>query len=387
RSDRTYLITGGLGALGLAIAEFLAARGAHRLCLVGRRGVATASAHAAIERLERRGVGVDVRAADVSRFDEIAAVVDAIGASAHPLGGVVHAAGVTGFGMLGEVSPTEAAAILRPKVAGAWFLHQLTADADLQVFLCCSSMVSVWGARGQGPYAAANHFLDALAHLRRTRGLVATTVNWGPLTGGGMVPADVIRELRAMGVSSTPLDVAVETLDEVLTAGAAQPIVVDIDWPVFRELYRTRSRSAIFDLVIGDGAAPAVSVGPSSSRRDDVLSAPSGERRDVVIEVLRELLARVVRDVERIDTATGLFQMGLDSLGAMEFRRLIEQSLAVSIPATLLFDRGTLGELADAVLALLVPEAAAVAAPLPALDDLNEAELETLLRRKLDEVG
>jgi NAD(P)-dependent dehydrogenase (short-subunit alcohol dehydrogenase family)/acyl carrier protein len=386
RSGDTYLITGGLGALGLATAEFLVARGARHLCLVGRRRVASESARRSVEGLRRAGAEVSVHAADVTNVAEIGSVIDAVNRSGHALGGVVHAAGVTGYRALAETSRDEMTAILAPKIQGAWALHQLTASADVQFFMCYSSMVSVWGARGQGPYAAANHFLDALAHVRRAQGLPATTVNWGPLTGGGMVPEDVVRELQRMGVSSTPLESAVDALDDVLTGDQVQPIVVAIDWSRFGELYRTRSRSGIFNLLSAAASPPAATGAPAG--RSEVLSALSGERRGVVIGVLRQLLTHVIRDVERLDTTTGLFAMGMDSLGAMEFRRLIEQQLGVSIPSTLLFDCGTLEVLADAVLARMLPAAGvAVSAAVDAIDGLSEIELEALLRRKLDEVG
>jgi SAM-dependent methyltransferase/acyl carrier protein len=381
-ADGAYLITGGLGALGLATAEHLAHLGATRLYLVGRHGAATPAARAALARLEARGVTAVVVAADVTNAGEMRAVIDAAQACPLPLRGVIHAAGVTGYGHLRETADSTLAEILQPKVTGAWLLHTLTQSLDLRFFVCYSSMVSVWGARGQGPYVAANHVLDVLARHRRAIGLPAVTINWGPLSGGGMVPEDVATDLLRMGVRTTPMHDAVAVLDRVLEGACAQPIAVDIDWHRFREAYATRGLGATFDLVCAApvtasvaAAAPAQAAG-----REAVLRALPAQQRDVLLEELRALLRRVIATSGPIDAAAGLFDLGLDSLSSMELRRLLEQAFGMTLPATILFDCATLEALTADMAARL---GLSVPASDSALDRLSDHALEAQLLAKL----
>jgi NAD(P)-dependent dehydrogenase (short-subunit alcohol dehydrogenase family)/acyl carrier protein len=388
-ADGTWLITGGFGAFGLATAEFLVSRGIRRLCLVGRRGPASDGAREALGRLEAAGVTPLVFAADVTSEPEMRAVVAAVQSSSS-LRGVIHAAGATGYGLLRETPAASLAEILRPKVVGGWLLHRLTREIDLQHFICYSSMVSVWGARGQGPYVAANHFLDALAHHRRALGLPAVTVNWGPLAGGGMVPEALAGELRRMGVTTTPMREAVTALDQVLDGRVVQPIAVDIEWDRFRELHVSKRRTSMFDLV---RSSPAGAGGDTSAAgRDVVRRALPAERRDVLLDDLRRLAAQVITARDAIDTTAGLFDLGLDSLGAMELRRLLERRFGLPLPSTLLFDCGTLEALTDDMLSRLglepeprtpIPDPRS---PLPDIDALTEEELESRLLAKLREL-
>jgi acyl carrier protein len=299
------------------------------------------------------------------------AVVAAVQSSS-PLRGVIHAAGATGYGLLRETPAASLAEILRPKVVGGWLLHRLTREIDLQYFVCYSSMVSVWGARGQGPYVAANHFLDALAHHRRALGLPAVTVNWGPLAGGGMVPEALAGELHRMGVTTKPMREAVTALDQVVDGRVVQPIAVDIEWDRFRELHGSKRRTSMFDLV---RSSPAGAGGDTPATGVDVVRrALPAERRDVLLDDLRRLAAQVITARDAIDTTAGLFDLGLDSLGAMELRRLLERRFGLPLPSTLLFDCGTLEALTDDMLARLD------------FDSLTEEELESRLLAKLQEL-
>jgi len=417
--EGTCLITGGLGAFGLAVAERLARRGVGALCLVGRRGPRTEDTRRRLTALEAQGVSVRVESLDVADEPALRALLASIDTGPHPLRGVIHAAGVTGLGPLWDQTDDTVAAIARPKIAGAWVLHRLTRDRDLRFFVCLSSMVSLWGARGQGPYAAANHFLDALAHHRRRLGLPAMTVNWGPLSGGGMVPADMVDALARLGVTATPIGRAVETLDRLLDGRWAQPVAVEIDWDRFAAAHGTRRTTMMFDRV---RSAPRSRPAETPDSAAALRRAVPGERRALVLDRLRALLGLVIPVTDEIDTTTGLFDLGLDSLGSMEFRRRLEQAFGFAVPQTLLFNHGTLDGIADVVLAQLerpgtepvLPAAgdreAGVAYPLdqgealghggssrppdpadPAdldhLDDLDEAEVEALLRRRLEEIG
>ena len=173
--EGTYLITGGLGALGLEVAHFLVNQGARHLLLVGRRGAE--GKEETVRKLEERGAQVTVLKADVSRADDVMRVL----AAANSLRGIIHAAGVTTQESIAQMGLESLESVLRPKVAGAWLLHQMTERKEkaLDFFVMFSSIASVWGSKGQAHYAAANAFLDALAHYRCSLGLPALAINWG----------------------------------------------------------------------------------------------------------------------------------------------------------------------------------------------------------------
>ena len=186
RSDGTYLITGGLGGLGLLVAQWMVQQGARHLVLLGR-GDATSLTREAISALEEAGARVVVARADVAQEEHVAGALVKIHDSIPPLRGIIHAAGVLDDGLLLNQNQERLAAVMAPKVQGAWNLHKLTLSAPLDFFVLFSSLASVLGSPGQGSYAAANSFLDALAHQRRALGLPSLTINWGPWDAVGMV--------------------------------------------------------------------------------------------------------------------------------------------------------------------------------------------------------
>ena len=196
--DATYLVTGGLGAIGLHLAEWLAAGGAGRVVLVGRR---TPSEHALsrLKALEGRSEIVTL-AADAASIDDLIGIWPTIAGDAKPLRGVLHAAGVVEPGSLDDLDPGALARLARAKTAGAVQLDDLTRGIPLDFFVLFSSISSVWGTRGLGAYAAANRFLDGLAARRHAAGLPSLSISWGPWSGGGLSDGDRAHELARLGV-------------------------------------------------------------------------------------------------------------------------------------------------------------------------------------------
>ena len=185
REDAWYLITGGLGALGLVVAQWLVDRGARSVVLTGRSAPSEA-AQRVIKDLQRAGSQVRTVRADVAREEDVRRLLDEIARDLPPLKGIVHSAGVLDDGVMMQQSEDRLAGVMAPKVAGAWNLHTLTRELPLDFFVCFSSVAAIFGSPGQSNYAAANVFLDALAHERRRLGLPALSINWGPWSEGGM---------------------------------------------------------------------------------------------------------------------------------------------------------------------------------------------------------
>jgi len=344
RADASYLVTGGLGALGLRVAERLARRGAGHLVLVGRSPPGERAA-ARLRELEAAGTRVTVLRADVADPGDVAAIARTLDGDSPPLCGVVHAAGVLDDGILLQQTAARLAGVMAPKVAGAWNLHRLTHHRPLDFFVCFSSAISVMGGPGQGSYAAANAFLDALAHHRRHLGLPATSLDWGPWGGGGMAAenADPAR-LEALGFELLDPETGLATFERLSRREAAQVVVLPVEWGRFA---RAVGHPVPFlEEVVAAGAPPSKAE-PDFLRQ--LRAAPAGEREELLGAYLRTRVARVLGlpPAEPIEPGRTLFDLGIDSLTALELRNLLEAGLGHRLRATLLFDYPTLEELRD----------------------------------------
>ncbi|HEX9918267.1 MAG TPA: SDR family NAD(P)-dependent oxidoreductase, partial [Pyrinomonadaceae bacterium] len=239
REDGSYLITGGLGGLGLRAARLLVERGARHLVLVGRHG-ADAAAASALRELEQAGARVVVNVANVSDPAEVARILGEMEACEElpPLRGVMHLAGVLDDGSLRRLSRQRFADVMAPKVSGAWHLHEQTANLDLDFFVCFSSVTSLLGTAGQANYAAANAFLDGLASYRRARGLPGLSINWGSWAETGMSARLGLEEaLKRKGEGVIPPGPGISALEFLLMNPPAggNVAVLPADWPRFLE--------------------------------------------------------------------------------------------------------------------------------------------------------
>ena len=420
--DGSYLITGGCGAFGLQAAAWLVNRGARHLLLVGRRGASTSEAAQAIAGLEQAGAEVWVEAADVSDEKCMRRVLSRLTENGRRLRGVIHAAGLPGYRPLAELDDATLRESFSAKVAGTWILHRVTEPFDLDFFVGCSSMVSVWGAKGQGHYVAANHFLDVYAHFRRGLGRHGLSVNWGPLTGGGMLPPEDVAELNRIGVSTSPLDQAVAALGRLPGTELIQTVWVDIDWRLFKSVYEARRPRPLFELVGSyrggrpqprrgrDGSMSASPPGKAGTNGELVRSlreATPAERRELLADHVQHEVAAVLGLDETVSYDTGFFDLGMDSLTAMDFKTRLEKTLELPLPSTLAFDYSTLETLVDYLAAEHLGSGAPaedapkelVAAsvwevpnagespPRVDIDQISEDEAEHLLMEKLAELG
>ncbi len=230
--NATYLVTGGLGALGLQVARWLVERGARHVVLAGRHDPSPA-ARQAIERLQHSGAQVMAAQADISEAEQVRALLAAIEQTMPPLRGIVHAAGVLDDGVLLQQNRERFETVMAPKIWGAWLLHDLTRDLPLDFFVLYSSAAALFGSAGQGNYAAANAFLDALAHQRRAEGLPALSINWGAWAEAGMAATvdHNRRQWTQRGFGLIAPDQGIQALGQALRLGIPQVAVLPIDWP------------------------------------------------------------------------------------------------------------------------------------------------------------
>ena len=344
--DGTCLITGGLGALGLATARWLVEQGLRSVALVSRRRP-DEHAQREITDLEAAGATVRVFSADVSDRVAVEQLLATIDREMQPLSGVVHAAGVLDDATLMTVTPPQFERVLAGKVGGAVHLHELTADRSIDFFVLYSSITPLIGSRGQANYVAANAFLDALAVFRRGRGLPATSINWGPWADAGLAAADEKRgtRLAESGLPGLETSTALALLDRILTEMPTHAVAARVDWARFREMSLPVARWPIFDDVArtDDGAAS-----PEEPVRKMALRAQPGRQRVAALEDhVRALVARVLRqDAARIDVGKPFRTLGLDSLLGLELRTRLESSFEVRVPATLVWNYPNVSALA-----------------------------------------
>ncbi len=350
RADATYLITGGLGGLGLEVARWMVEQGARHLVLVGRREP-SAAASERVRALERAGAQVTLAAVDVSRKVEVARLLQQLDVEAPPLRGIVHAAGVLDDGALLQQDLERFERVMAPKVAGAWNLHRLTEGRSLDFFVLFSSASATLGSAGQGNYAAANAFLDALAHERRARGLVAQSLDWGPWADTGMVGAaggPVARALERRGIRPLPARQALALFGEALAGGRPQVALLSIQWPVYLEGLGALGRSSFYEALAPTGkaeprATPQL-MQPRYPLAERLQAALPSERAAVLTRILQEEVVRILRldSSTEVDWRQGFAELGMDSLMAIELRNVLQKGLGRNIPATVALDHPTI---------------------------------------------
>jgi myxalamid-type polyketide synthase MxaC len=347
-SNHTYLITGGLGALGLKIAEWLTRCGARHLVLTGRRQPSAESLEC-IRQLEQSGARVLVHQSDVSRPNEAAALFDAIASSLPPLRGLIHAAGILEDAPLMNQSQGSFARVMAPKLEGAWQLHLQTREMPLDFFVCFSSIASVLGSPGQANYGAANAFMDALAHHRRALGQAALSVNWGPWGEIGMAAKlkDQVRDRRAaQGIGLIGPEEGLEWLGALIQQGATQASVLPIQWTQFLTASLPGRDSPFLE---GFFHEIGQSAGKPSVFLKQLKETSMDQRRAMLTQHVSGLIAQILglNQAKAIDPDQGFSEMGMDSMMSVELRNLIEASLECSAPATLIFKYPTLQSLIE----------------------------------------
>ncbi|MDT5042653.1 MAG: pimaricinolide synthase PimS1, partial [Actinoplanes sp.] len=372
-STGTVLVTGGTGGIGTVVARHLVVEhGVRDLLLVSRRGAAAPGAADLVSELAGHGAEVTVAAGDLADREALTELLDR-----HRLTAVVHCAGVLDDSLIATLTTDRLATVLRPKVDAAWHLHEATKDAGLDAFVLFSSVSGVLGGPGQGNYAAANAFLDALAEHRRANGLPATSLAWGPWSlvdgmVGTLTDADRQRIARS-GLSPITADDGVRMFDAALAAGKATIAPVRFDLaavraqgdipPVMRRLIKVRGRRA----VVADAAAATGLV----ARLSRLIAA---ERHEVLLDLVRAQVALVLghSGATGVEPTRAFQDLGFDSLTAVELRNGLGKATGLRLAATTVFDYPSVKSLADHLYDELFgsePETTVPTRPLPAVAD------------------
>ncbi|QDY80033.1 type I polyketide synthase [Streptomyces qinzhouensis] len=341
----TYLVTGGLSGFGAATARRLAARGARRLSLIGRRGPDSPEAPALLEDLRRQGVTVTVHAADVADPEAMRRVLDASDTADHPLRGVVHAAMALADAPLTRLTDDEVRLALAAKAGGAQVLDRLTRGRELDFFILYSSGAALLGNHNQANYTAANVCLEALARARRRAGHPALAVAWGAIGDVGYVARhDLTGFMEQLGLGPVPPDRAFAALDELLAQGAEVTTVASIDWNRVRHVIpgiaAPRFRTVRPDTDDADRAHQALDRALAGATDEEAVS--------LVTEVVVDALCRVLQTTaDRIPPDKRLHELGLDSLMGAELMTMIHERLGCNLPAVEILNSTTVGDLAQ----------------------------------------
>jgi acyl transferase domain-containing protein/acyl-CoA synthetase (AMP-forming)/AMP-acid ligase II/acyl carrier protein/NAD(P)-dependent dehydrogenase (short-subunit alcohol dehydrogenase family) len=432
--DGSYLVTGGLGDLGLEAARWMVGQGAERIVLLSRRqlpsrhvwaeeietGSPVGSRLQAILDLESGGARVHVAAADVTNESQMTKALAALRDEGWPpVRGVVHCAGLSHAEPLLEMSEETMHADCRPKVQGTWLLHQLLADEPLDFFVMFSSGSAVISSPFLASYASANAFLDAMAHHRRTSGQAALSVNWGWWAEVGMVARSQREEGRGFapqGMTSFTVAEGFEAMHQLMRQGAVQTAVMPVNWSEWAKFHPATAKSPLLAHLIQQEteaqAVAAETVDVPGISREEFFAASENERPKILEEYLLKQVSRVLRiSAEEIDVEQPLNNLGIDSLMAVEMRNHIEASLGIILPVAQLLQDPNISKLVtvlntqltteDALLAIEPPVPAPVSAngddagadrisqeeaeaALANMENLSEEEVDALLSKMMD---
>ena len=366
-ADKTYLIAGGLGDLGLLVANWLAEKGAKYLLLIGRNQPSE-YAKQQINQLEQKQVTVTIAQADIADYNSLGQTLNSYNLS--PLAGIIHSAGVLDDGMLVNMDSERMQTVMNPKVLGAWNLHQLTKDMSLDFFIMFSSAASLLGSPGQTNHVVANTFLDTLAHYRKAQGLPGLSLNWGAWSDiGEAARRKADRQMNLKGIGSIAPQEGLVILEKLFNQSSPQVGIVPIDW--------SRFIAAGYNLPLVEDFKQIKQSSEISTSSSNFLSELQAINPEHQLKFLITFLQKEVGKVLGLSAnqlpsvSQGFFDIGMDSLMAIELKNKLENNLQATISSTVIFEHSNIEQLAnyifDEVLHLETPKAES--------DETVEAEL------------
>ncbi|BBM86751.1 polyketide synthase [Candidatus Uabimicrobium amorphum] len=412
QSDATYIVTGGLGGLGQLLMKWLVDNGAKNIALFSRRSPGEEQQQDIARCGEESGAHITCFAVDVCDQDSLRDTIAKINDTLPQIRGVIHAAGVIDDGFINQQDEERFYKVLRPKMRGAWYLHELTQNYDLDFFVLFSSIASFMGSPGQANYAAGNAFLDGLAHYRHSRGLPATSINWGPWGEAGMAAAAEksgkgIWQKR--GIESLKSQQGLKILELLISKGHAQIGVIANNKQKFMEQLAAHQQMRWMDALVAQAKkqfATKTVAAPKAEILDKLRKVNSNkERHEMLVNYIRDEIAKVLELESGEDVAPdmGFFDLGMDSLTAMEFKNILENNLGYTLATSLVFDYPTIESLTSYLIADIFGETEDNVATETAVettmttpitveeeqqdfDDLSEEELMDLLENELREI-
>ncbi len=351
--DGGYLVTGGLGGIGLIVAKWLFEQGAGRILLCSR-SAPSPEVETDLNSLRLRGADIRVCQTDVTNYDEVIASLTNFD-DQYPLRGIIHAAGVLDDVLLSNMTWDKFDRVLRPKLLGAVNLHRASLKMELDFFAMFSSIASVIGSQGQANYAAANAFLDGLAFYRRAMNLPAVTINWGPWEEAGMAArqsSTLTKQWQKMGLSLLSTDQCLFALEKSLLNGSPQNVILAVDWEKLGNQFPLGAEPRMIRRLLSSKRAQS---GPSPEWKkliENIKVTPAPQR----LEKLVDFICSEARDVLNqssdysLDPRLPFNEYGFDSLMAVELASRLAMQSGISLPVTLLFDHPTIESLARHVL-------------------------------------
>ncbi|MCC6456162.1 MAG: acyltransferase domain-containing protein, partial [Caldilineaceae bacterium] len=401
--DKAYLITGGLGRLGLKVARWMVEQGARHLVLTSRRGLPAREQWATLPTdspayqqaaevlaLEALGATLTIAAVDVSDEAGMAALFARFGNELPPLTGILHTPVVTSAHLLQSMPLSALQEAFRPKVMGAWVLHRLSRSMALDFFALFSSTTALLGSRYLGHYAAANQFLDGLAHYRQSLGLPAMSINWGLWEQAEQASQEIGQITALSGLEPMDADKALAYLGDYLGhRQLPQIIIAGVNWSVLKQVYEARRRRPLLEQVGRQTAAPVQAADSQARRagggreqaaalRQELQTTPAAQRDALLLRHLQVVAARVlgIQSPDRVAVADALGTLGLDSLMAMDLKNQLDASLGVNVAVADLLQGSTLSQIATTFLEQWSQESGDVDTQLPNVGAAPDANAE-----------
>ncbi len=355
--NESYIITGGTGWLGLHATEWLGKRGANNIYLISRKQPSSDKVKK-IEILKKKFKTSNIIniQADVCDFKNLSALFKQLKLEKSPIKGIIHAAGISDNKTINNLTYKDIEQTTSAKTIGSWNLHNLSKEMDLSFFVTYSSISSVWGSASQAPYAAANHFLDALSAYRKAIGLKSTNINWGPWSGGGMTSSKNLEKLSIRGIKPVTPEMGEQALDQINNFTGNQNIIANINWQTFMPLYELSGKRSILALFASNNTEEYIEDKTKNTAKSETLTnienSLSEERKPLLVSYLKKEVASLLEfeSTYSIDSEKGFSEMGIDSLMAVELKNTLDANFAIKLPLTIVFEYPNINLLADYIL-------------------------------------